>query len=237
MIHQSTLHYRNRKNKNQTISCPYTDENGVPCNFKTPYGKACLMQHIHCHHLKERRFKCEHCEKAYFQKWNLDKHKHNVHGIPLPTTKATRNAEYTSLPDRFKKKWILQTTNKIPKRGKAIGRYEQYIQFEGEWDNKPDHIPDTLKMYLSVDYKSGYIHYGWCIQEIRTEKNILMSERYSKEKITKIVNFMNKINVLFVLYLKDTDTLVNKTKMLSKDYKKSIESLKLAIQKYNQHAF
>ena len=216
MIHQSTLHYRRRKQEGRTIKCPCTDKNGNPCPYETPYGKSRMDQHILQHHTTYRPFCCNMCGKTYNQKWNMDKHRKQAHGIPLPSTKTTRHAERTSLPAIFKYVWTLTL-----KSDKPFKHRELFERYEGRYENKQTCLPSSIKSNMSRLKRKGYIDYGW---KIMVKDTILeVKKKHSKKSIILLANFMNQLHTLQRLH---TNNLSEHLTYFVNDYPKSRTILK-----------
>jgi len=213
-MHQSTLHYQRRKEEGNLFQCP-------ECEYQTPYGTACIKQHIRHNHTYEKPFKCLECGKPYTQKNNLDKHCYKMHNTPMPSTRSTRTAIRTSLPYKFHAIWTLTTLIIHPKK-----RYEA---IKGVYKAKPS----TPLPYLASDAKAGYIDYGWRIQDMITKDQYIPTNTRSQKFSKAIANFMNQIHTLNQLH-PDPSDITKQVVYMMKDYRKSIDLIKEAVVHYSK---
>ena len=225
-IFQSTFHYRRRKEEGHHHRCPCTLPDGTPCPYSTPYSKSAIIQHIRSNHTNEKPFVCPECDRAYGQKSNMDKHRHRVHNVPLPSTRATRYRALTSLPPKFKAVWYLRRTSKQPSsRGCLLHRLRGYENLAGLHDQKPQNLD-----YLASDAKTGYVTYGWVILNLETNRVIKnVTKHRSQAHVSIIADFMNKIHTLKKIHPLDPAARINSILYLKKDYKKSVDKIKEAI--------
>ena len=226
MLHQSTLHYRLRKLENKTLKCPHVHADGTPCTYATHYGRANLQQHITQHHTDERPFKCPECGKTYNQKFNLDKHRNNLHEIPLPPTKATRHAMRTSVPPIFSPKWIFQLIS-----DQSFKHREFFERYYGIYADRQTAFPSQIKAHMARLRKNGLLDYGWAIYQ--NDRLLPQKKRHSKKNTALIAKFMNEINALRILH---PNHLKEHLIDLYKDYPKSTFALTHAMAMYAHFA-
>ncbi|MBM10182.1 MAG: hypothetical protein CMF69_11565 [Magnetovibrio sp.] len=236
MVLQSTEHYRRRKETGDVLRCPRILETGERCPYTTPYGKSSLKIHICCFHDKEKRYKCPECGKCHAQKGNLDKHRQREHGVPRPSTRATRHRERMSMPPIFRCVWYLEMLNrKMRERGKMVERKRLYEAMSDIYDKKPDILKDgNFKIgRMAEDMRSGYINYGWAIENIHTKKIFKdLKKNKSGSYAKKVANFMNYIHTLRHIYKKDSAAMKREMEYLYKDYNKSPQEIMDAMANY-----
>ena len=183
---------RQRENREFKHVCPHAG-----CNAKF-YVKCQLTQHM-LKHTGEKPFACMHCNYAAKQKALLDKHNLREHGIPLPSTRATRHRLRTSLPSQYICKRLTRYTGKTPTQRRE--RLDQRIALYKN-NNKIITLVECkqiLKKEFYADKSAGYIYDMWVLYDIEDPARVIEIGN-SERKTERVVNFMNQIHNLHILF-------------------------------------
>ena len=213
---------RQRENREYKHRCPHP---GCDAKF---YVKCQLTQHM-LNHTGEKPFTCAHCDYASKQKALLDKHNLREHGIPLPSTRASRHRLRTSLPPQYTFKRITRYTGKAPTQRRE--RLDQRINLY-----KNNNIlalvecKAILKKEFYADKSAGYIYDMWVLYNI-TDPARVVAMGNSERKAEKAANIMNQIHNLHILF-PDQAEFLRELQSLKNDNARSQEQVEQAFNLY-----
>lgn len=214
---------RQRENREFKHVCPHAG-----CNAKF-YVKCQLAQHM-LKHTGEKPFACMHCNYAAKQKALLDKHNLREHGIPLPSTRATRHRLRTSLPSQYICKRLTRYTGKTPTQRRE--RLDQRIALYKNNNNIITLVEckQILKKEFYADKSAGYIYDMWVLYDIEDPARVIEIGN-SERKTERVVNFMNQIHNLHILF-PDEIAFDKEIQSLKNDNARSQEQVDYALELY-----
>ena len=210
--------YRRQREKREFKHvCPHA---GCDAKF---YVKCQLTQHM-LKHTGEKPFACAHCDYAAKQKALLDKHNLREHGIPLPSTRASRHRLRTSLPPQYTFKRVTRYTGKVPTQRRE--RLDQRITL---YKNNNSNILSLveckaiLKKEFYADKSAGYIYDTWVLYDI-TDPARVVAMGNSERKAEKAASIMNQIHNLHILF-PDQEEFLRELQSLKNDNARSQEQV------------